>query len=356
MPTKAQKAPKPAKSETPATPDAPNGTTPFVLPEIPTEKTRETVEIKKLVTDADTQPRVATSPEIVAEYHELIKTAKSEGKPYPLPPIQCVRTPEGKMIVWDGFQRIEANKRIHTEIEVEYVNGDEALAVLLSLSANAAHGSRRTTKDKQNAVKRAFRDDNLATLSDSALAEICAVSVSMVKDHRPAAKSTGVRVSKSGKKIDTSRIGKKTGPKPKTEKAVKADPEKKTDGAEDAAKQTKSNERLSLVLGRVVTKIGGAAGENFRAGIMNESIELSLKELQELSGYEPETIRAILPLILNAQMKPAKAFAFYKSDPTDKCLEELALRAICSGGLYIFEHQAVKITAETPQPAAQKPA
>jgi hypothetical protein len=356
--TKTPKTPKPAKSETPAaeTP-TPEPSPVFVLPAIPTAHEPLLVDIKKLVTDLGTQPRVQIDPGLVAEYAEQIKAAKSADKPYPLPPISCVRTPEGKIIPYDGFHRIMANKGLHSEIVADCVDGDEQLAIILSLGANATHGSRRTTKDKQNAVKRAFKDDNLATLSDSAIAELCAVSVSMVKDHRPAAKSTGVRVSKAGKKINTSGIGKKGGAAPKKKKsaaATNADPSPATNGATDAKKQTAANERLSIVLARVEKAIGGVKGVEFREGIIGGTIELNLKELTELSGFNPETIQAILPLITNAQMKPGKAKDFYKSDPPEKVIEDLALRMICAGGLFVFEHAAVKITAETPtpQPAA----
>lgn len=356
MPAKTKKtAPAPAAEAIVVDPPEPVVETKpvFILPAIPTAKEPLMVEIKKLATDLDTQPRVSLDPNIVAEYAELIKNAKKDGKPYPLPPISCVRTPEGKIIPYDGFQRILANKGIHSEIIAECVEGSELMAVMLCLSANAAHGSRRTTRDKQNAVKRAFKDENLSTLSDSAIAELCAVSTSMVKEHRPAAKSTGVRVSKSGKKIDTSGIGKKGGTKPKAAKKEKAktaaaitpDPEKaqKSDGA----KQTKANERLSIVLARVEKNIGGAKGVEFRSGILDESIELSLKELTELSGYTPETTRAILPLIVAAKFKPAKAFDFFKADLSEKTLEELALKALCHDGKYIFAHKAVTVIAES---------
>ena len=56
-------------------------------------------------------------------------------------------------------------------------------ALKAALSANSAHGIRRTNQDKRRAVEIALRE--FGKLSSRQIAELCGVSTDMVIDHRP---------------------------------------------------------------------------------------------------------------------------------------------------------------------------
>ncbi len=314
----------------------------FVVPKVPSKKTKETIEIKKLVTTHGTQPRVATNPEVIAEYHDLIKQAKADGKDYPMPPVQCVRTPEGKMILWDGFQRIEANKGLHSEIEIEYIDGDEDLAVYLSLSANSAHGAQRTSKDKRNALKRAFEIPGVENLSDAVVAEMCAVSPTLVRVHRPAMKQGAVRTSKKGHAIKTSNIGKT--PKGKGKKAKPAKKDKKAAAKPDSGKKAEESKAKTMELIQKIEKnIGGAEGAKIRAAIVDGSLPLTTRDLQDFAGLSPETSKKIAPLVASNRMKPWKAFEFSKEALDERAVEKCHLYALARGGEGVHEDEKLGI-------------
>lgn len=343
-----------------ATPEQ-EGAAAFTLPEVPTKSTVLSVEIKKFSLKHDTQPRVALDPHLVAEYVELIKDRiakiKADGSnPDEVPfdtlnpftsLVQVVRTPEGEIIPWDGFHRSAAFKECKVkEIDVEAKDADEKVAVILSLSANAKHGARRSNKDKQNAVKRAFRDEGIATLSNVAIAELCGVSESTVRNLRPAAKTGGTRVSKKGTKIKTGKIGKKGGKTPKAKKPKAGKPGNTEDGKPQTSKAADAKqERLSILVAKIEKAIGGAEGAKARTGILDDSLELSSKDVAFWAELPDKTIKGIAPLVLSHTMKPVKAFDFFVSAPKDSVLEDLQQRAELHGGEWKFDNEkGLKVT------------
>jgi uncharacterized ParB-like nuclease family protein len=133
-------------------------------------KNVETIEIKKIRTDAGTQSRVEISEELVQEYFETIE---DEGD---LPPVVVFFDGLAYYLA-DGFHRIMAYQRATREyIEAQVKGGTLRDAIKYSLSANAEHGLRRTQEDKRKAVLIALDDLEWGELSAREIARMCKVS------------------------------------------------------------------------------------------------------------------------------------------------------------------------------------
>lgn len=116
------------------------------------------IKLDDLVIDPRVQARVRMDGEVVDEYAEAMKAGAS------IPSVDGVRVAEGefagKVVIWDGFHRIEAARKCGvTEMPVGVRNGSFADAIDLCTSANAAHGLRRTNEDKRHAVLMALALD-----------------------------------------------------------------------------------------------------------------------------------------------------------------------------------------------------
>lgn len=139
----------------------------------------------EIETRPELQPRVALLTEVVEEYRDKYRSDAS----YPnggmaLPPLGIVVTAEGANLLWDGFHRHAAGRAAEiTSFPVNAVHGNYELALRKSLGANANHGLRRTTEDKQRAVHKAL--EHWPELSNRAIADICQVTHAMVNGWRP---------------------------------------------------------------------------------------------------------------------------------------------------------------------------
>ena len=88
-----------------------------------------------------------------------------------------------EMILADGFHRVMAARQNgFKDILADVRPGGRADALRHALSANAAHGLRRTNQDKRHSVQLALQE--WPKLSDRELAKICAVSDHFVGDVR----------------------------------------------------------------------------------------------------------------------------------------------------------------------------
>jgi len=77
----------------------------------------------------------------------------------------------------DGFHRTEAAREAGMEtVEAEVLEGSQRDARLAALSANEAHGLRRTNEDRRNAVREVLRDPEWSQWPDRELARACRVS------------------------------------------------------------------------------------------------------------------------------------------------------------------------------------
>ncbi len=142
----------------------------------------ESLELKLIRLDGDTQPRVEMSFALVEEYaEEMVAGAE-------FPPVSVVHDGSNYWL-YDGFHRFSAASLLGRDrIAAEVKDGTLEQAQWESLSANKSHGLRRSNKDKVNAVIRAleFKPEETAGL----IAEHVGVSKMMVSKYRSKAEST----------------------------------------------------------------------------------------------------------------------------------------------------------------------
>ena len=126
--------------------------------------------------DGDTQPRTAINPGIVQEYAEAMQAGAE------FPAVTVVHDGARFWLV-DGFHRFFAHRRLNRQqIKAEVIAGELKDARWLSVSANKAHGLRRTNEDKAKAVTRALK--LRWELSNPAIAEHVGVGETMVRRYR----------------------------------------------------------------------------------------------------------------------------------------------------------------------------
>lgn len=131
--------------------------------------------------DGGTQPRAEIDQDVVREYAE----AMTDGAEFP-----AVVVFFDGVAYWlaDGFHRYHAaNSLQHKHIEAKVEKGTQRDAILYSVSANAAHGLRRTNLDKRRAVGVLLADAEWCAKSDRWIAEKCGVSHPFVMGLRPQA-------------------------------------------------------------------------------------------------------------------------------------------------------------------------
>jgi hypothetical protein len=102
--------------------------------------------------------------------------------------------------------------------EIHYSDNPERSALFYSIGANKYHGLPRSNADKKRCVSLVLGDAEWQKMSDRAIAEHCGVSAPFVGRVRSDLENEGTiapvneRTSKSGKVLDTTKIGKKTEP------------------------------------------------------------------------------------------------------------------------------------------------
>jgi hypothetical protein len=129
----------------------------------------KTLLIKDLTLDTRFQARSRMDLQVIRDYEAVI----SEGRI--MPPIKVVRIQDVLYVV-DGFHRLHAYRnqgRDRIEAEVKESTAQDAL--ILAITANQAHGLRRSNQDKIKAVEMALEDIELACQSDRQLAKLCGV-------------------------------------------------------------------------------------------------------------------------------------------------------------------------------------
>jgi len=129
--------------------------------------------------------------------------------------------------LYDGNHRVHANlKNGNSTIWVDIIEGTARDAELLALSANAAHGERRSNEDKNKAVTKCLLDEEWGQWSDGMVADICRVSQTFVSSKKRELTQHGAELStttrgKDKKVRNTKKIGKHTTPRvPKASKKV----------------------------------------------------------------------------------------------------------------------------------------
>lgn len=135
------------------------------------------VALMRIEIDTSIQCRAAIDTTVVDDYAERMKAGDV------FPPV--VLFGRGVQLwIGDGWHRIMAAKQIGAgDILSEVREGGRAEALKHALSANAAHGHRRTNADKRRCVEIALRE--FEGMSNLAIANMCGVSDPFVMKIRP---------------------------------------------------------------------------------------------------------------------------------------------------------------------------
>lgn len=175
---------------------------------------RQNISLTLIDIYGGTQTRVATSDDAIESYAAEMERGAE------FPPI-IVFYDGSKHWLADGFHRLLAVKRNGgTSIDAEVQPGSRTDALRFALGANATNGLYRTNADKRNVADIALRE--WPDLSNSFLADVCKVSVELVRNVRTELTQSGTiekpeRVTgKDGKEYP---VGVERKPRGKTEKS-----------------------------------------------------------------------------------------------------------------------------------------
>ncbi len=138
-----------------------------------------TLPLTSIRQDGGTQPRAILNGNWIEEYaHDMLAGAV-------FPPVIVFHDGTDYWLA-DGFHRIAAAEAAGaTETEADVRQGTVRDAILFSVSANAAHGQRRTNEDKRRSVHRLLDDPEWAGWNNSKIARLCGVGETLVASLRP---------------------------------------------------------------------------------------------------------------------------------------------------------------------------
>lgn len=110
-----------------------------------------TMRLDQLTFDPAIQPRAdGLNEAVVEQYADDLR----DGKAKDMPPLVAYATPDGPVLVSQGFHRGEAHRRAgKEEVQVELRDGDRKDALIDACGSNRKHGLQRTNKDKRRAVE-----------------------------------------------------------------------------------------------------------------------------------------------------------------------------------------------------------
>lgn len=142
----------------------------------------------KILLKEECQNRTSLNVEIIKEY----KSSMEQGDKFP--PIEVFEV-DGKYILVDGFHRVEAQKRIRTEVmasnprskefqKIEAIvisTGTMREATLYATTTNRTHGLQRTTEDKKKAIRRFCNLENTEKYSERQIARTLSVTPYLVR-------------------------------------------------------------------------------------------------------------------------------------------------------------------------------
>ena len=135
------------------------------------------IKLEKLVITAGTDVRSEICEATVLEYGEA---AHKKSK---FPPLVVFDTKDDGLLLADGFHRYFGFERQGIkEWDCDIRDGTRADAIKFALGCNTTHGLRRSNADKRHSVLIAFKE--FSKLSNRAIAEVCAVSSTLVDEIR----------------------------------------------------------------------------------------------------------------------------------------------------------------------------
>ncbi len=131
------------------------------------------VALQDIILDQDVQARFVVDEDRVTLFANLCREDSELGDPR-LPPVTLIQTSDGKLILADGFTRVEATRRIGLEfIQASIQPGTKADAILASIKENAAHGLPLTLAERRRAAERLLGDPEWGKESDRELGRRC---------------------------------------------------------------------------------------------------------------------------------------------------------------------------------------
>ena len=170
---------------------------------------RQPIPISRIRVDGGTQPRAALDFEAIEDY----SVAMGAGAQFP--PVTVFYDGTDYWLA-DGFHRVKAAYAAgHDTIESEVHQGTLQDAQWYSFSANRTNGLRRTTDDKQRAVRAALGHPNGAELSNRQIAAHVGVVEATVRNWREKLTAqiaqSPRREGRDGRTINVTKIGKASG-------------------------------------------------------------------------------------------------------------------------------------------------
>ena len=194
------------------------------------------LKLSSIEMDTSIQCRASIDTATVSEYAERM----TEGDAFP--PVVVYGTAQ-KCWIADGWHRIMAANQIGLlDIEATVIPGGRIDALKAALSANSAHGIRRTNQDKRRAVEIALRE--FGKLSTAALSDLCGVSRPFVESLRPKdATVASLRTGADGKQYPATRRTSVTFAVPEPEEEDGLPIGNKSDETEAEDDETQSDEQ-----------------------------------------------------------------------------------------------------------------
>lgn len=247
--------------------------------------------------DGGTQPRERIDRAAVDEY------AKDMLAGAVFPPVVVFHDGEAYWLA-DGYHRLSAARRAKLEeIEAEILMGTRRDALLHACGANASHGLRRSSEDKERVVTALLRDSEWSRWSDSEIARRCKVSrplVSRVRsgltcrtasDRRTYTTRHGTTASMHTGGIGHGRREEASTARPRPEPAREADPEPEPEPAveTDPVGEDAHVRAIRLYIEVVLEQAMHEGGSSARHMVINET----LKYVKRLSAEMYEKAAAV---------------------------------------------------------------
>jgi hypothetical protein len=155
--------------------DNDGATTRQVAPDAGGKMIQQTLALDGLGHDADVQPRLRLSDEVIADYAALYRDGGAEA----LPPLIVYHTGNDAWLA-DGFHRVAAAKQAGlAALPADVRPGTKRDAILCACGANK-HGKPLTNAEKRRLVTRMLTDEEWRQWSSRDIARHCGVSIGMV--------------------------------------------------------------------------------------------------------------------------------------------------------------------------------